>query len=68
MPQDQGNWGRYAGLGLEVGVGVALGALVGAWFDKRLGCSPWGVVVGCMVGLAAGMYLLLKEALKANKD
>ncbi len=68
MPDDDANWGRYLGLGLEVAVGTALGAVVGIWLDRRFDWSPWGVMVGSLVGLTAGMYLLLKEALRANKD
>jgi ATP synthase protein I len=68
MPDDESNSGRYLGLGLEVAVGTGLGAAVGFWIDKRFSISPWGLIIGCVLGLAAGMYLLLKEALRANKD
>jgi F0F1-type ATP synthase assembly protein I len=68
MPNDdESNWGRYLGLGLEMAVGTFLGMIVGRWIDKRFGWSPWGVVCGSMLGLAAGMYLLLKEAMRLNK-
>lgn len=65
---DDANWGRFAGVGLEVGVGVGLGALIGYWIDKRFGFSPWGLLVGAMLGFAGGMYLLLKETLRMNRD
>jgi F0F1-type ATP synthase assembly protein I len=69
MPrQDDTNWGKFASVGLEVAVGVGLGAAVGAWFDKRHHSNPWGVLVGCTIGFAAGMYLLIKDAMRANKD
>lgn len=68
MPDNSGNWGKYLGLGLEVAVSVAVGALIGYWADTRLGCSPWGLLTGCLLGLASGMYTLLKVALRANKD
>jgi F0F1-type ATP synthase assembly protein I len=41
---------------------------VGAWLDRRYGWTPWGVIAGTMIGLAAGLYLLIKEALRMNKD
>jgi F0F1-type ATP synthase assembly protein I len=37
--------------------------------DKRFGTTqPWGALLGCMLGVAAGMYLMLKDAMKINKD
>lgn len=69
MPnEDESNWGRYLGLGLEMAVGVALGAVVGNWLDKRYGWSGRGTLVGALLGIAGGMYLLIKEAMRLNKD
>jgi F0F1-type ATP synthase assembly protein I len=69
MPtRDNNNWGRYFGIGLEVAVGVSLGFLIGWWLDSRFGWEPWGTVVGAMLGLAGGLYLLLKEAMRMSKD
>jgi F0F1-type ATP synthase assembly protein I len=62
------NWGRYAGYGLQIALGVGLGLIVGRWLDKRYGWDPWGVLVGTMLGMAAGMYLLIKDAIRMNKD
>ncbi len=62
------DWGKVAGVGFEIAVGVGLGALVGTFVDRRFHSSPWGVLIGVMLGVAAGMYLLIKEALRANKD
>ena len=61
-------WGRHLGTGLQMFVGVALGFIVGTWLDKRYGWSPWGVMVCTMLGLASGMYLLIKDAIRMNKD
>ena len=49
-------------------VGVVLGYLVGRWFDRRYHADPWGVLVGTLLGLASGMYLLIKDAIRINKD
>jgi F0F1-type ATP synthase assembly protein I len=61
-------WGKHLGVGLQMLVGVALGYVVGNWLDKKYGWAPWGVFVGIMLGLAAGMYLLIKDAIRMNKD
>jgi len=62
------NWGHFAGIGLQVAAGAGLGALVGMWLDKKYDWAPWGVTVGVMIGVIAGLYLLIKDAIKMNKD
>ena len=69
MPEpEDSNWGRYAAVGLEVAAGVGLGAAVGYWIDKRFNTAPWGILLSSGVGFTAGMYLFIKEALKANRN
>jgi F0F1-type ATP synthase assembly protein I len=71
MPQtdpNQQNWGKYLGIGLEIAVGVALGYFIGAWVDRRWNSSPWGVLAGTMIGLAGGLYLLIRDAIRMNRD
>ena len=66
---DDSNLGRFASYGLQIAAGVGLGVWIGWWLDKRFpALDPWGVVVGSMLGLASGMYMLIKDGLKANKD
>lgn len=67
-PDSEPNWGKHLGVGLQMLVGVALGFLVGNWLDKKYGWDPWGVMIGSMLGLASGMYLLIKDAIRINKD
>ena len=62
------SWGTFVGLGLEMAVGVGLGYAVGYWLDQKYGWSPKGVLVGTMLGLACGMYLLIRTALRMNAD
>ncbi len=65
---DEPSAGRFVGIGLQIAVGVGLGILVGRWLDNRYGWTPWGLLIGVMLGLAAGMYLLIKDAIRINKD
>jgi F0F1-type ATP synthase assembly protein I len=62
------HWGQYLGIGLQILVGVVLGFFAGDWLDRRYGWTPWGVLIGVMLGLAGGMYLLIKDAIRINKD
>jgi F0F1-type ATP synthase assembly protein I len=67
-PDQDVNLGRYLGIGLEIAIGVILGLVVGRYLDRHFGWEPWGTLVCVMLGLAGGMYLLIKEGIRANKD
>jgi len=74
MPDSQrGNngsesWGKVLGYGAQTAVGAILGWLVGSWLDRKFGWAPWGMTVGVMLGVASGMYLLIKDAIRMNRD
>ena len=65
---DEGGWGRGLSYGFEIAVGAGLGALIGTWWDRHHGSSPWGLLVCLLVGCAAGMYVLIKDMNRINKD
>jgi ATP synthase protein I len=65
---DDVNWGRYLGYGLQMLVGVLLGLFGGQWVDRKLHSEPWGLLIGVTLGLTSGMYLLIKDAIRMNKD
>lgn len=67
-PDNDVNWGRLAGIGLQMAVGVVLGYAIGAWLDRKYGWGSKGVLIGSLLGLASGMYLLIKDAISINKD
>ncbi|HEY8746727.1 MAG TPA: AtpZ/AtpI family protein [Tepidisphaeraceae bacterium] len=68
MADDDRGWGRGIGHGLEIVVGMGLGTAIGHWWDKHHGSDPWGLLIGLFVGGAAGMYLLIKDANRMNKE
>jgi len=68
LPADRPNYGALLGIGSQMLVGVVAGWFCGEWLDKRFGWSPWGVVVCTLLGVAAGMYLLIREGIRINKD
>ena len=67
MADDPGR-GKILASGFEVAAGVGLGAVVGTWIDHHRHSGPWGLLIGLGLGFAAGIYLLIKEAMKSNKD
>ncbi len=68
MPEDDSNWGKYLGIGLQIAVGAGLGYLVGGWLDRRYGWGSTATAIGVLLGVSAGLYLLIKDAIKMNKD
>lgn len=56
-----------AGLGMEVSSMFASGALLGWAFDHWRGTSPNGFLTGAIIGIAVGLWILIKGALKMNR-
>ena len=54
------DFGRYAGLGLQYALTVALLAALGWWLDTRWGTMPWCLVVGAVLGSVAGFFNLVR--------
>lgn len=46
---------RYASIGLELGVSVAIGLFIGRWVDGHLNSDPWGLLGGLCLGFAAAI-------------
>ena len=58
-----GAW-KLLGLGLQLGLTVALFAWAGKWLQGRYGWPDWTVVVFASVGVVAGLYYFVKETLR----
>ena len=54
--------------GFEIAAGIGLGVLIGMWWDRHHGSSPWGLLIGLILGCAAGTYVLIKETMRSNKS
>jgi F0F1-type ATP synthase assembly protein I len=54
-------------VGLEMGVAVILGLLAGMWADKKLGTEPWLLLLGTMLGLAAGVRGIFRAVREADR-
>ena len=61
-------WVRYSGVGLELAGATAGLALVGYWVDGKFHTSPWGILIGVVIGIVGGLYNLIREALAAAKE
>jgi F0F1-type ATP synthase assembly protein I len=61
-------WVRHSGVGLELAGATAGLAFVGYWIDHRFGTQPWGILGGFIIGLAGGLYNLVRESLEAVRE
>ena len=55
---------RFSTLGLEMGLGIGVGWMIGQWLDTKLGTGPWLLLLFLCFGMGAG-FLSLWRALKA---
>ena len=69
MPKDDDTrWGVLLTVGFETLAGVLLGLFIGQWLDRRFNWSPWGTICSTLLGAIAGMYLMIREGIRANRD
>jgi len=61
-------YARQSVLGLEVGLSVVVGVLLGVWADKYFGSAPWGLLAGLFIGIAAGIRKLVQLVKQATLD
>ena len=67
-PQDQQPWMGLAGTGIELAAAVGGFSLLGYWIDRHYNSSPWGLLIGALLGLVGGFYNLIKASLSASRE
>lgn len=59
---------KMAGIGMTVASEVAAGALLGFLYDLWRGSGRTGIIVGSLVGIAVGLWTLISQTLKLNRQ
>lgn len=59
---------KMAGIGMQVASEVAAGVILGWLFDYWRGHGNIGVVVGASAGIAVGLWSLIRNTLKLNRQ
>jgi ATP synthase protein I len=54
----------YAALGIEMGVALSIGMLIGWYLDRLFGTRPWLVIIFSLFGIAAGFRNIIQLARK----
>lgn len=50
------------GLGLQFVVTILVCLFLGQWVDRKLGTTPWMLLVGVLLGAALGMWMMVRQA------
>ena len=58
----------YGSLGLEMAASVLIGTFIGYWADKWLGTRPWILIIGFVLGAAAGFRNLYRFVSREDLD
>jgi ATP synthase protein I len=60
--------GRYGAVGLELGIAVLLGYLLGSWLDKKAGTEPYLMILFVVLGAGAGIRGLIRVVRTTDLD
>ena len=58
-------WVGLASAGFEIAAAVGGFAALGWWIDRQRDSSPWGLLIGALLGLVGGLYNLIRASLRA---
>ena len=68
---DQGAWKALAELssiGFALVIATVIGLVGGYYADRLLGTSPWLLLLGLALGIAAGFVNLFRSVSRADRD
>ena len=61
-------WMMYSSMGLELGLSVVVGFLIGSWLDEWLGTEPWLLLVFGIAGITAGYRSIFRLVKRIKAD
>ncbi|MDX1396506.1 MAG: AtpZ/AtpI family protein [Gemmatimonadota bacterium] len=67
-PRPASSHSELAGLGLMLGLAMALFAWAGNWVDGRLGTSPLFVLVGVFTGFGGGFWSMYSRLVLRGRE
>lgn len=59
---------RFSTVGLEFGIGAALGYWAGSWLDERYGTKPYLALVLLLLGIAAAFASLIRRVREIQRE
>jgi ATP synthase protein I len=70
-PGEQGAWkalGELSSVGLTLVVATVIGLVAGYYADRWLGTTPWLLLLGLGLGIAAGFVNLFRSVKRAERE
>jgi F0F1-type ATP synthase assembly protein I len=58
---------EFAGIGVQFAFTILVFVFLGVWLDRRLGTSPWLLLVFVFVGAAGGFYSMYRRITAAQR-
>jgi F0F1-type ATP synthase assembly protein I len=58
---------EFAGIGLQFALTILLFVALGVWLDRRLGSTPWLLLVCVFAGAAGGFYSMYRRVTAAQR-
>lgn len=68
-PKTFSKYARFSGLGIQMGVIIGLFTWLGTYLDEKYNTkTPWWTLGLSLFGVAAALYVMIKEVINMNKD
>ena len=61
-------WILYSSMGLEIGLSVVVGFLIGTWLDEWLETAPWFLLIFGIAGIIAGYRSMFRMVKRMQSD
>ncbi len=58
---------EFAGIGVQFALTLLVFVAAGIWLDRRLGTSPWLVIVSVFAGAGGGFYSMIRRVTAAQR-
>ncbi len=61
-------YGQFIALGIHIAASMIIPVVIGIYVDKRWDLSPWGVIVGALLGFGSLISIVIKLAVQTGKS
>ena len=58
---------EFAGVGVQFGITIVAFALAGVWLDRRLGTSPWLLIVLVLGGSGLAFWSMYRRLMRRGR-